>query len=339
MTPEISRSRLIPGLSARMWARILFWARVGILGLYLIIALAEFVIAPSGILAVVGFGVCLFAFVLSIPFQIMRFTGLPKERAEVRAGYTTLTYKYGSLDQLDPKTGAVVRAAGRPFVTSRSRKQFATSDNSRRPSRRDRTILFTLLGVVLGAGFSELILWRFVGHQELPLVAGVYGGVAVLIAAAYAIGILRRMAGMRRAQAVAPDDFVFRFRIWSDYVASAEQLFSGPAGEPNRAVHGLGVVSASSTGITIWEGAPPTQVAAYDWESVIAIQTTTTAVADRTYPTLAIAIRKRGAELVWLPFLNPTHRWTRTRTSRPEVDWIVSELEDIRSSPATAQVL
>lgn len=40
-----------------------------------------------------------------------------RKRREVRAGYTTVTNQYPEVDQIDPKTGRVVRIAGEVLLT------------------------------------------------------------------------------------------------------------------------------------------------------------------------------------------------------------------------------
>ncbi len=54
-----------------------------------------------------------------VAFVIVTAIGEPvQRRREVRAGYTTVGNSYQFVEQRDPKTGAVIRAAGAPFTTN-----------------------------------------------------------------------------------------------------------------------------------------------------------------------------------------------------------------------------
>lgn len=53
--------------------------------------------------------------VLWVPLQIVANL---KEVAEVRHGYTTLPYEHQDVEERDPQTGRVIRAAGEPYLSS-----------------------------------------------------------------------------------------------------------------------------------------------------------------------------------------------------------------------------
>ena len=56
-----------------------------------------------------------------------------RSRQERRAGYTTMRYGLGTLDQLDPRYGILIRSAGEPLLTS---TEFAAARNAAKESAR-----------------------------------------------------------------------------------------------------------------------------------------------------------------------------------------------------------
>lgn len=108
-----ARSRLLPGASAWSVASQQVWGSyVG--GGLLLVLLVGMLIRGSGywgspiLMTVVA--LLLIDAIFFIPGVLIRLS--VRKRREVRAGYTTVTNQYPEVDQIDPKTGRIVRLAG-----------------------------------------------------------------------------------------------------------------------------------------------------------------------------------------------------------------------------------
>jgi len=69
--------------------------------------------AETGFLVVIMLAILLDALVF-VP--VLLFVSHLRKRAEVRAGYTTITNQFPGVDQIDPQTGHLVRLAGEDLL-------------------------------------------------------------------------------------------------------------------------------------------------------------------------------------------------------------------------------
>ncbi|WP_134450176.1 hypothetical protein [Cryobacterium sp. MDB2-10] len=122
-------------------------------------------------------------FAVAIPFY-------RKNNREIRSGYTTLFNAYQQLEQRDPETGDVIRAAGDPYPQARSLKalrkwQGAIVATPRVWTKRNATFAATLGVVVTVAAFvllqsSRLVAQASEGSKTAVLPGYVLLGVTVL---------------------------------------------------------------------------------------------------------------------------------------------------------------
>ena len=104
--------------SALSWRRTIlvgYFVAALFLVTYLVLAFVLMVGTSSGPL----YGILLGGLILISALVLLTATGIPGDKAEVRAGYTTLFRNHPNLPQLDPKTGRVIRKAGEPYLHRR----------------------------------------------------------------------------------------------------------------------------------------------------------------------------------------------------------------------------
>ena len=160
-------------------------------------------------------------------------------------------------------------------------------------------------------------------------------GPVALVAVAFVIGVARRRSGLRLAQALAPDSFVFRFSMWGDFGTQLPRLPESTLAVQRSGKRRVGSVSCSRDGLAIWQVDGGTQLANVPWHAVTNISESTT-VADvglssRWYPTLLIEVANIPSATV-VPFLSANSRFFWPRTSVREVGRIVEELTRQRAT-------
>jgi hypothetical protein len=106
---------------------------LNILGIVLVpaIVLAAAVLdGPARGVAVVAIGIAVLT--VGLLASRARWASLQMERRESEAGYTTLPTRHQDLWQLEPRTGAVLRHPGEPFISrdeARRRSRAGTGDD------------------------------------------------------------------------------------------------------------------------------------------------------------------------------------------------------------------
>jgi hypothetical protein len=120
VSPYLGTHQLVSGLPARWWANAMFAFLAVTQSLDIIVFVAGVVFFRE---ALIGFVIVAVALFVSgfIPLIAARLWGLPNDKREVAAGYTTLPETHQELDQVDLETGRVIRRAGEPFLRQRSR--------------------------------------------------------------------------------------------------------------------------------------------------------------------------------------------------------------------------
>lgn len=120
MSLYLGSRQLVPGRPARWWADAFFR----------FLAMTQSLAFAALLVAVVFFRQFVMPFVIAVVVLmalatilglVIRIRGIPNDRREVEAGYTTLAGAHQELDQVDPATGRVIRRAGDPFLRERSR--------------------------------------------------------------------------------------------------------------------------------------------------------------------------------------------------------------------------
>src|SRR4051794_37355549 len=105
--------KLMSGPSAYHWRRIIFWGWVVAMGLLVVAALVWFVLSAIGLQpAPYVFFALIPGAVLAILLRLVWIGETsPREKAELRLGYTTLPAVYPNVDHLHPVSGEVLRPA------------------------------------------------------------------------------------------------------------------------------------------------------------------------------------------------------------------------------------
>jgi hypothetical protein len=334
---------LLPGIAAGTWARIVNWAWIVSAALFVVGFAFEFLGPLKHILPFPGFDLVIPGVVISLVLRVAAFASLPNEKAEVRAGYTTLPKKYANLEQLDPKTGAVLRAAGEPYIrrSRRDRDGDSTSlvGGTPRPSIL-RRMLPTLLGTVGSAVFLIVIysVFGLLGNGRLAVILILLPCILLFYVVAYGIGSMRVRSTLLRLRAVAPTEFVFLFGSSPGLVPALQALV--PVDEtPDPGLRLSRQATASRSGITFWQGNPLHQTANLPWSKVIAVQQDTIAVGRSAYPSVVITYRDTEAEeVVALSLANAEANYLAIH-SVAEARWIASELNQLRTSTTTARLI
>lgn len=106
---------LVPGRPAIWWNSLLL--RVSVAG-YALFVSANILGVVSDRVNYTAVGLPSFGILMLVALArlVARFRGLPNERREVEAGYTTLAGVHPDLDQVEPEYGRIVRSAGEPYL-------------------------------------------------------------------------------------------------------------------------------------------------------------------------------------------------------------------------------
>ena len=335
--------KLLPGVSAGTWARVVLWVWIAT-GIVVVLGFIFQYASPlEHVLPFPGIFLVFPGIAVSVAIQLLAIAGLPNEKAEVRAGYTTLHNKYANLEQLDPRTGAVVRAAGEPYLrrSGRARDVDPTGDVAvtSRPSIL-RRIAPTLLGFV-GSAIFVLVVYALVGALSKGLLTGlliVWPSVFLIYAIAIGIGSIGVRRQLHRLRAEAPFEFAFVFRTSRGLTSAMQALV--PINEP--AAPGLTPsrqATASASGITFWQGNPPHRVATLPWTKVISVQQDTVRIGRSANPSVVVTFRDTEADaVVALPLMSAEANYLPLQ-SVAEARWIASELNQLRTGSTSARLI
>lgn len=155
-----------------------------------------------------------------------------------------------------------------------------------------------------------------------------------VIVIALIIGVFRRRYGLQKAQRLAPDTFVFRFSIWGDFGTQLPRLPATMLVTPRSGTGRVASVSATPAGLVIWQVDTATQLAKLPWSEVANISASTTlasvGLSSISYPTVRVEIIGSPDGPITLPFLSANSRFFWPRTSKDEVDRIVTKLTELR---------
>jgi hypothetical protein len=339
----LTSAKLVPGIAAATWARIIRWA--WIVGVVLFVGgfVFEFIGPLKHVLPFPAFDLIIPSVLIFVVLRIGALASLPNEKAEVRAGYTTLRNKYANLKQLDPKSGAVLRAEGEPYLrkSGRDRDGDLTSLVSRTPRPSIlRRIAPTLIGTVVSTVFLIVIYFVFglFNNGRLTVILILLPSVILLYAIAIGIGSIGVRRGLLRLRAQAPSELAFLFGTSPGLVPALQALV--PVDEtPDPSLTRSRQATASASGITFWQGNPPHQTAKLPWSKVIAVQQDTIRVGRSAYPSVVITYRDMEAEeVVALPLANAEANYLAIHTVA-EARWIASELNQLRTSTTTARLI
>jgi hypothetical protein len=340
---RLTSPKLLPGIAAGTWARVVRWAWI-VSGVLFVVGFVFESFGPlRHVLPFPGFDLIVPSTLVFIVLRIGALASLPNEKAEVRVGYTTLPNKYANLEQLDPKTGAVLRAAGEPYLRKSGRDR--DGDLTRLVSRTPRPSILgriapTLIGTVVSAVFLIVIYFVFglLNNGRLTVIFILLPSIVVLCAIAYGIGSMGVRRTLLRLRAQAPTEFAFVFGS-SPGVGSALQALVPVDETPDHELTRSRQATASASGITFWKGNPPHQVAKLPWSKVISVQQDTIRVGRSAYPSVLITYRDMEAEeVVALPLANAEANYLAIHTVA-EARWIASELNQLRTSTTAARLI
>jgi hypothetical protein len=272
---------------------------------------------------------------------IVLFFATARAKKEVSAGYTTLWGADPELPQLDPGTGLLIRRPGEVYVKKADWKR-ATVPIAQPAATLARPTLWQRLlpSLPSGLGLAALIIFSGIYGQLSNGFGPVIGttisvGIPVLVILMNSIAILVARARLARLRAVVPHDFLFMFKSTRDFRegTSAMKWHGGVEG-PSRTKG----VSADTDGMTIWQGNPPVQGVAVLWSSVVSIQADRVSQDRTTLPSVLVSYRDETGGVHALQLVNANADWLPLR-SMPEVRWIASELNALRTANITARIL
>ncbi len=157
-----------------------------------------------------------------------------RTKAETNAGYTTRTSGYAAFDQVDPRTGVVVRAAGSAVLTLPSKGDEPVSASTEQADtlrftpdlgmRRRWILIWVLSPIVLVITFAGG--WAQAGGGtggDLVLAVSV-GSLVVIFATVFvSVGLYMRVY-LRTAANGDPATFVFLSRTTPEFVAAAGSI-------------------------------------------------------------------------------------------------------------------
>jgi hypothetical protein len=334
---------LLPGVSAARWSWVVLWLWLLSIACFIVGFVFEFFPPLTHVLPFGAFALIVPAVVITFGLRVGSLTGLPHEKAETRAGYTTLRRKYPNLQQLDPKTGAVLRRAGEPYLPRspfrRDRDDAHSAAVVPRPTIL-RRIAPSLIGTVLAIAFAVVVYWvtGILNRGLLTSLLVLALAAIVFYALAIGIGSIRVRRRLLRLQAASPGEFAFLFAPSNGFVSSLQAVVSLDS-TPDPRLTRARAATASSTGIRFWQGEPPREVAALPWSRVISVQQDLVPFGRSSLPAVVIAFRDDEAdEVVALPLMNAEANYLPLR-SVAEVRWIVWELNQLRTSTTSARLI
>jgi len=338
--------KLLPGITAFAWVRGLQWVLIVTLALFVLVLLAV-VFAWSWLGSRILFvEIPLVVLVWVVPL-LMR--AAPYERRESEAGYTTLPRKHPELPQLDWKTGAVVRAPGAQYVSSKR-----PSDRSRgdaggvqtsppteaplpHPSllRRARA---TLVGAAITAVFVFLLVWwrEDFTQQALDISLILFAGVLFIYLLAYGIGAIVASVRLRDLALAAAADFVFRFRQNRRKDDALAVAMNESAGRPFP--RGPWGASASAAGLKLWRGKQPVVAAEFAWSSVTSVQRDSVSIGRTSFPTVLVGLISADGLVSSMQLVWPNADAVPLQ-STVETDWVVAKLNALRQARSSATIL
>jgi hypothetical protein len=270
------------------------------------------------------------------------FAAGARSKKEVAAGYATLWTSHPTVPQLDQATGALIRQAGQPYV---KKSQWKSGSNPTYQKHSPEITKPTLWQRLLPA------LPGWIGVAAVILIAGAFGRLAegagqvvglsisvsllafaILVNAIAALVARGRLARMRAA---APADFVFLFASSKQFREEAASL--DWKGEAEGAFKPRGV-SANTVGLTFWQGKPFEQASTLPWDRIVSVQDDRLQSGNTWQPAGLISYRDEADGIRAFPLSNANADLAPLR-SMPEVRWIASKLNSLRTANSTARLI
>jgi hypothetical protein len=328
-TPGRSRPpKLLPGMSAFTWSRILFVAKGAVIAFVAVAFMLEISHGFRGGSWYRRFEIPLFTLVWILP---MANSFAPFERRETRAGYTTLRRAHPELSQLDPRTSEIVRPAGAPYLNRRGR----SPDPLERPTflHRVKSPVLYAGALVLLASFA-LCLGTGFGSRGLGIASIFFGSCVVVAALSYAVAGLVGAVRMRRLAGAAANTFRFRFRLHRSSVDALSVAMVNLTRDP--APPGPWGASANEGGLMLWRGRPPELEMAIAWPTIASIQQDSLPGERTAIWTVRITVVAPDGDTSAMQLVAPT-TGAIPISSRIETDWIVAQLNSLRQArPGTS---
>jgi hypothetical protein len=341
MTSTDGRSRLLPGPSAFRLNRSLTIVGGAVVLAYVPAFVATitnhlqdvvswWVIAPLG------------GLVAALVLQVLAGRVTKRERL---AGYTTLRRAHVELDQLDPRSGDVVRKAGEPYLPRRGLfSELMSNDDDRQPIRDSPRPSFahraTSVAARIGWSVGILVVGAIIWGAKDPVAAFWVWMLAALALVGWVLG-LAIGAGVNRSRLTAlteadPHALVFTIISANQFDNALIEII--PDSTRRFSSSRLGV-SATAEGLSLWNGRPPEKFGFVPWSWVTSIQADTIYRNRTVYPAVLLAVKDSAdGKLVALPLPNPNAD-RLPLPSKAEASWIASELSQLRSRPSGTKIL
>jgi hypothetical protein len=357
--PDKPDTRLLPGVSARAWERLnLLSYPVALVGLVAVGVFASH--APREVwfpIVIVFVG---FTAVTWIARAI-------RDRTESLAGYTTRSKWRVNLEQLDPKTGKVVRTAGTPFASAGQSLEITSDDSlpvvaatempliAQSPDADEQVPLRQVavptlapsgngvvlaprpsamnqlaLTILIGSGFSILVAVEVAIHFPTVHFGGYFIAFIASLAAFALIWLAllgARTLDRRRLIKKFPGTLVFSFSRSADVSTGLRRL---NLIEPIND-YDVGTIEAVADlrGITLWQGNPPEQFVEVPWTIVHGIHRSRELYPNSTYRTMVVTIEVgRSETTAQLPLFSVSAS-TLPFPGRGEIGWVERQLQSL----------
>lgn len=322
-TQNRERYDLIPGITAYRLARIYNLVVIGLSVLSAIVAGViilgmgpaesdETIAAFLPVFAVFGVTILI---IIGFTVAVGR-----RSKAETAAGYTTRTSGFAQLDQVDPRTGVVIRRAGSAVFTpprppgattpSGASLNVSSRDATRfpdaRPGSRGRAILIIVLAVavplVVLFGFLLIVAGNNPDAQGMLLLsAGItVVAVALIVLCVFWVTAAASARRLRRVQSARPDAFVFQSQRTPELQAA---ITAGNAIDRRARLPLTFVVTVGSDGLGLWNARRDTPEITVRWSEVDHVQPAKLLVSNgrRSFPANTIHVFVEGSPAVDLP--------------------------------------
>lgn len=262
-----------------------------------------------------------------------------KRRQEVRAGYTTLQNSYQFVEQRDPSTGEVLRAAGSPYVNTETveggKKIAATGDNDDARQHRDAAVKHERWWVGPAVLAVVLVAVR-IGALSIDLSENINAAVIVTVWLGIILLLIWTPSKVVRARGRARDRFVRQIEPDAMIILATrtdEIMATLRLVRPNASLNTFFIWAVDDDGPRIWQGGrKPVCVAAFKWSEIHAIDMVEyLSERGRTFSGASFSISAAGPPLRML-FLVRSESRRLIPSGQHYVEATVRKVEEIRGT-------
>jgi hypothetical protein len=292
--------RMLSGISAFTWSRVALAYPLGFILLVVMFGLDLLGWATwPGLWILLGPAIALI-----VCGAIAALGSYLRQRSETEAGYTTRPGTSSNLDQLDFRTGTVIRRAGQPLLESRSLVAFVRGDSGRprtavapdHPAFPPRTPIRVLAAIAPGiVGVVFLVGLAVIRNMRDPfatfsLYAWFVGIIAAVVLLFFAYTRATLVSRIRQISESRPAAMVFTSGMTPDVQKGMELL-----GVTQTAATGRFPVAVTDAAIEMWSNeTPPALRLAVPWSEVQGIAPDSVSVSRNTFKAVDLQIVREG---------------------------------------------